>query len=164
MTTYTNQFESPLGQLLMASDGEYLTGLWFLNQKHFAAKLDDETFVRELPIFDATKHWLADYFEGKHNLPTLPLKPIGTDYQKNVWQKISEIPYGQTVTYQDIANSLSTEHKTSPRAVGGAVGRNPISIIVPCHRVIGSNQQLTGYAGGIERKIALLKLEKTLLI
>lgn len=154
---HTMHYTSPLGELLLASDGAALIGVWFVGQAHFARGLGEH---REQPdeILNAAAQWLDDYFAGKTPVGTPKLAPRGTDFQKSVWQKLLDIPRGETTTYGAIAESLGS----SARAVGGAVGRNPISIFIPCHRVMGAGGNLTGYAGGIERKTALLKLEGAL--
>lgn len=161
---YTTQYASPVGNLLLASDGQALTGLWIENQKYYAATLaQDHTRQDELPVFALTKNWLDRYFAGeKPELSQLPLAPSGSPFRQKVWSIMCEIPYGKTVTYGDIAAKLAAAEgkgKMSGQAVGGAVGHNPISIIMPCHRVVGSNGSLTGYAGGIDVKIRLLELE-----
>ena len=147
----------------MASDGEALTGLWFDGQKYFALYLDKDNEEKDLPIFDMAKKWLDIYFSGKEPNFKLPLKFTGSEFQNEVWEILYSIPYGKTMTYGEIAKRLAARRgigKMSAQAVGGAVGKNEISIIVPCHRVVGSNGSLTGYAGGIDKKISLLKLEK----
>jgi len=159
---YTWRYESPLGKILLACDDEGLTGLWFEGQKYFADGLLPDAMEKKTAIFDETVQWLDAYFSGKApgHMPKLHL--CGTDYRVSVWKKLLEIPYGQLKTYGDIAAELSVEDGGSSfaaRAVGGAVGHNRISIIVPCHRVIGASGALTGYAGGTDRKAALLKLE-----
>lgn len=159
--TYMNTVESPLGKLILASDGKNLTALRFENR----VELQKIWQEKDLAIFEETKTWLQQYFSGKNPQWMVPLKLEGTDYRKRVWKALLEIPYGQTASYKDIAqklNASSSVKKTSARAVGGAVGKNPIPIIVPCHRIIGSDQSLTGYGGGLNRKIKLLKLEKSL--
>ncbi len=146
--------------MILAGDEIGLTGLWFEGQKHFGYHLDRKD--EELPILTQAKEWLDIYFDGQEPSPQLPLHLIGTDFQKEVWHILLSIPYGQTTTYGDIARQIATMRKIprmSAQAVGGAVGRNPISLIVPCHRVIGTDGSLTGYAGGIDRKLALLRLE-----
>lgn len=146
----------------MAADEIGLTGLWFVGQKYFAYNLDGKSREMYLPIFDDAKRWLDSYFSGTEPDIIMPLHLIGTDFQKKVWNILREIPYGKTVTYKEIAEILSQEtgrKNMSAQAVGGAVGRNPIAVIVPCHRVIGTDGSLCGYAGGIERKGALLRLE-----
>ena len=145
-------FESPIGKIFIASDGKSLTGLWFENQNFFQKNLGDEI---DLEVFDQTIDWLKIYFSGKNPEFTLQIKFDGTNFQKKVWKYLQQIPFGKVETYGNIAKNL----KTSARAVGNAVAKNPISIIVPCHRVIGANGKLTGYAGGIDRKNFLLKLE-----
>ena len=159
---YTTFYESPIGRMLLAADDSGLTGLWFEGQKYFARCLDRETEEKELPVFAEAKRWLDIYFSGKEPDFTPPLHFIGTDFQKEVWEILCAIPYGQTMTYGAIADQLAKKRglsRMSAQAVGGAVGHNNLSIIVPCHRVVGSDGSLTGYAGGIERKTFLLNLE-----
>ena len=159
---YTTFYESPIGRMLLAADDTGLTGLWFEGQKYFARCLDRETEEKELPVFAEAKRWLDIYFSGKEPDFTPPLHFIGTDFQKDVWEILCAIPYGQTMTYGAIADQLAKKRglsRMSAQAVGGAVGHNNLSIIVPCHRVVGSDGSLTGYAGGIERKTFLLNLE-----
>ena len=159
---YSCKIKTPMGQLTIASDGKNLIGLWLSGQKYFLGNATKPFVEKELPIFDKAKNWLEIYFSGEKPKFKLPILFEGTPFQKVVWQIISEIPYGKTITYGEIAKQIeiSSRKKTSARAVGGAVGRNPISIIVPCHRVLGANQKLTGYAGGLSKKIQLLKIEK----
>lgn len=159
---YIQHYRSPLGNILLAADDLGLTGLWFEKQKYYALGLESIYHEKELPIFDDTKKWLDIYFTGKEPDFKVPLHFTGTAFQNMVWEILSAIPYGQTTTYGEIAKQVAKRknlHHMSAQAVGGAVGRNPISIIVPCHRVIGSSGSLTGYAGGIDKKIALLQLE-----
>lgn len=159
---YTSKYKSPLGLILLAADEKGLTGLWFEGQKYFALYLEAEHEERELPIFTQVKKWLDIYFSGKEPDFKLPLHFTGTDFQNQVWKIMYAIPYGKTMTYGQIAKQLAREKgiaHMSAQAVGGAVSHNEISIIVPCHRVVGTNGSLTGYAGGIDKKIALLKLE-----
>ena len=154
---------SPLGNILLAADEVGLTGLWFEGQKNYARTLSPESGERELPVFRQAKHWLEVYFSGKEPAFSVPLHPMGTAFQQRVWDFLRTIPYGNTVTYGEIAKRLAAENglaHLSAQAVGGAVGRNPISILIPCHRVIGADGSLTGYAGGIGRKRALLTLER----
>ena len=154
---------SPLGNILLAADEVGLTGLWFEGQKNYARTLSPESGERDLPVFQQAKHWLEVYFAGKESAFSVPLHPIGTAFQQRVWDFLRTIPYGNTATYGEIAKRLAAENglaHLSAQAVGGAVGRNPISILIPCHRVIGADGSLTGYAGGIERKRALLMLER----
>ena len=160
---YTNHYHSPIGNILLAADDVGLTGLWFEGQKYFALYLDKEREEKDLPIFEQTKHWLDLYFSGKEPDFSIPLHFTGTDFQNEVWQILCSIPYGQTMTYGQIAKQIAEKRglaRMSAQAVGGAVGHNEISIIVPCHRVVGANGSLTGYAGGIDKKVALLTLEK----
>ena len=160
--TYLSSFQSPLGSVTLASDGEALTGLWFDGQKYFLQGITGETAQTddEPAVLLQAKAWLAVYFSGRNpGSQPVPLRPAGTPFQRRVWAALTNIPYGTTVTYGELAKRLGTEKKTSPRAVGNAVGRNPISVFIPCHRVIGADGGLTGYAGGIERKRRLLKTE-----
>ena len=153
--TYTQHYDSPLGGILLAADDVGLTGLWFDGQKYFARGLYNERIEQETSVLAEAKRWLDIYFTGKKPDFTPPLHLIGSDFRRRVWKRLLEIPYGQTTTYGALLGDGA-----SARAVGGAVGRNPISIIVPCHRVIGAGGSLTGYAGGMERKIRLLALER----
>ena len=160
---YISHYHSPLGNILLAADQIGLTGLWFEGQKYFALYLDKEHEEKEVPVLKQTKEWLDIYFSGKEPDFKLPLHFTGTDFQNEVWEILSGIPYGQTPTYGEIAKQIAAKRglaRMSAQAVGGAVGHNEISIIVPCHRVVGSNGSLTGYAGGIDKKIKLLTLEK----
>ena len=152
---YISLYNSPIGEILLASDGHNLTGLWFVNQKYFAKNLNEDAKETSLEVFDLTKRWLDSYFEGNKPDFNIPIKFIGSDFQVVVWQSLLKIAYGKFVTYGHLAKILNT----SPRAVGTAVGKNSISIIVPCHRVVGKNKTLTGYAGGIDKKEYLLNLE-----
>lgn len=159
---YTCTYPSILGEMLLAADEIGLTGLWFEGQKYFADTLPDEWITGEIPLLAETKRWLDLYFSGERPEFTPPLHPAGTAFRQEVWQILLQIPYGQTVTYGEIAGQLAKKHgrlQMSAQAVGGAVGHNPISIIIPCHRVVGTNGSLTGYAGGIDKKVALLELE-----
>ena len=159
---YTCKYKSPLGEILLAADEIGLTGLWFEGQKYFANTLPDERISQETEILSEAKKWLDIYFSGEKPTFTLPLHPAGSTFRQAVWQILSEIPYGQTITYGEIASKIAERENIShmsAQAVGGAVGHNEISIIIPCHRVIGSNGKLTGYAGGIERKKYMLDLE-----
>lgn len=161
---YLSHYRSPIGDILLAADKIGLTGLWVEGQKYFALHLDKEHEEKEIPIFEKVKQWLDIYFSGKEPDFTVPLHFAGTDFQKKVWEILCAIPYGQTMTYGEIAKQIAAKKGLpcmSAQAVGGAVGHNGISIIVPCHRVVGANGSLTGYAGGIEKKMYLLKLEKT---
>ena len=147
---------SPLGTITLASDGAALIGLWFEGQKHDLAGLSPTPVEAELPVFAETRRWLDCYFSGGIPDFTPPLAPRGTDFQQRVWVLLCQIPYGATVSYGELAARLGCP---SPRAVGQSVGRNPISLLIPCHRVLGAGGRLTGYAGGLRRKEALLRLE-----
>ena len=153
---YVWHLACPLGGITLASDGAALTALWFDGQAHFGATLSGAAKEQDLPVFAEAARWLALYFSGMEPDFTPPLRLIGTPFQVSVWETLRAIPYGQTVSYGAIAAKLGS----SARAVGGAVGRNPISLLVPCHRVVGADGSLTGYAGGTERKRRLLALEK----
>lgn len=158
MTVYTTEYLSPLGNLTLASDGINLTGLWIEGQKHFGSTLRGEIIQQDdLPVFEAAKRWLDAYFAGKQPaIDLLPLSPMGSPFRQRVWQILRQIPYGQTITYGGIARQLGAG---CAQAVGGAVGHNPISIIIPCHRVMGAGNKLTGYDGGVDKKLWLLRHE-----
>jgi len=161
---YSTTYSSPLGIITLCSDGENLVGLWNEGQKYHGASIPEAMVEKDdLPVFIKAKKWLDEYFAGKKPaISALPLAPIGTAFRQRVWRLLCEIPYGGTTTYGDIAARISKEKadgKTSARAVGGAVGHNPVSIIIPCHRVVGSDGSLTGYAGGLDKKVSLLELE-----
>ncbi len=159
---YVSKYNSRLGEISIASDGNFLTGLWLNGQKYFADNLPEEFEYKELEIFKLTKKWLDEYFSGEkpNFIPPISMGNISS-FRKRVWEIMLEIPYGQTSTYGKIAKLIETEtgKRVSAQAIGGAVGRNSISIIIPCHRVVGTNGSLTGYAGGIDKKIELLKIE-----
>ena len=161
---YLTNYNSPIGKLTIASDGINIKGLWLENQKYFMKSIKEETQVNDnLKIFIEAKKWLDKYFNGENpNIKELSLSLDGSDFRLDVWKLLSEIPYGKVITYGDISKKLAiiyNKKNMSSQAVGGAVGHNPISILIPCHRVIGSNKSLTGYAGGIDKKIKLLELE-----
>jgi len=157
---YTAAYTSPLGEIMLAGEGDSLTGLWFQGQKYFCRTLGREHAPGEPPVFEAVRRWLDAYFSGKEPPSPPPLRPEGTAFQKEVWALLTAIPYGTTTTYGGLARRLSEAGRpASPRAVGSAVGRNPISILIPCHRVVGADGSLTGYAGGVDKKTALLTLE-----
>ena len=196
---YYTTYASPLGQMTLAcdADGKNIVGAWLEGQEHFLGSLAGEQGkVKKMPVLEQACQWLDRYFAGQRPNPQeLPLAPAGTAFRRKVWEKLLAIPYGQVVTYGDLAREVAEEGKSSPkggsknaagtkkiaakssagpknsasqaagagkmsaRAVGGAVGHNPISIIIPCHRVIGARGRLTGYAGGLDKKVALLKLE-----
>ena len=159
---YTWHFDSPLGGITLAGNGDALTGLWFDGQKHFGAALHGAQEEKPLPILEEAVKWLELYFSGKNPGFTPKLSISATPFQEAVWEILLTIPFGQVVTYGEIAARLAGKRgldRMSARAVGGAVGRNPISLIIPCHRVVGSNGSLTGYAGGVDKKRFLLSLE-----
>lgn len=162
---YTAKYASPIGELMLAGDGNNITGLWIIGQKYYALTLAPEAKEnQELSLFKTAYAWLNDYFKDKKPvISDLPIAPAGSVFRQAVWKSLCDIPYGTTTTYGAVATLIATKIHTnvSARAVGGAVGHNPISIIIPCHRVIGASGSLTGYAGGIDKKIELLKLENT---
>lgn len=163
---YKTEYKSPLGIITICCDeDEKVVGLFFKNQKYFADNIDGKiTENNNLKIFVTVKNWLDKYFAGKKpNIKEIPIKFIGNDFRKSVWKILYKIPYGKTLTYGDIAKQIAKQKnitKMSAQAIGGAVGHNPISIIVPCHRVVGKNGKLTGYAAGINKKKKLLELEQ----
>ena len=157
-------YTSPIGDILLAYRNKMLIGAWFEGQKYYLANVSDEIIEKDDETLIKTEEWLDAYFSGEKPLINeLDLEPAGTEFRKEVWNILCEIPYGKTTTYKDIADQIAKKRrieKMSAQAVGGAVGHNPISIIIPCHRVVGSNGDLTGYAAGIEKKKFLLKHEK----
>ncbi|MCL2565595.1 MAG: methylated-DNA--[protein]-cysteine S-methyltransferase [Defluviitaleaceae bacterium] len=164
---YISKYKSPVGNLTIASDGEGIIGLWLEGQKYYASTLGDDFFEgNDLEVFHKTKEWLDKYFVGQDPRITLFLDLKGSEFRKKIWEILLDIPYGKLTTYSEVAKTYEeiTGKKTSPRAVGGAVGHNPISIIIPCHRVVGAKGSLTGYAGGIDKKTWLLQHEKAILI
>ncbi len=161
---YSTVYPSPVGMLTLACDGENLVGLWLEGQKYFGGTIRGEMTERnEIPVFAAAKEWLDRYFAGeKPAASELPLRPMGSAFRQDVWQVLRGIPYGTVTTYGEIAERIAAKNNResmSGQAVGGAVGHNPISIIIPCHRVVGANGSLTGFAGGIRAKMKLLALE-----
>lgn len=161
--TYIYHYNSPLGGITLASNGAELTGLWFDGQKYYADTLAPQYEEKNLPIFRLASKWLDIYFGGNEPDFTPPLLMQTTEFRKSVWEVMLTIPYGKTMTYGEIADKIAARKglvKMSAQAVGGAVGHNSISLIIPCHRVVGTGGSLTGYAGGIDKKIRLLKLEK----
>lgn len=162
MINYTF-FKSQIGDIFLASKDNKLIGAWFEGQKYYLSNINENLINKDDEILNNTKKWLDQYFKGKNpSINELDLAPEGTEFRKSVWKVLCEIPYGKTITYNDIAIEIAQKRgidKMSAQAVGGAVAHNPISVIIPCHRVIGSNGSLTGYAGGIDRKLFLLKLE-----
>lgn len=159
---YTAAYQSSVGDVLLAADETGLTGLWFEGEKFYALSLDPEHEERETPIFAITRRWLDIYFSGHEPDFMPPVHMIGFEFRRCVWELLLQIPYGTTVTYGDLARQVARRRglrRMSAQAVGGAVGHNEISIIVPCHRVVGTNGSLTGYAGGVDKKRRLLELE-----
>ena len=159
---YTHHYESPLGGITLASDGDALTGLWFDGQKYFADFLQREPEEKKLPVFEEADRWLDIYFSGRAPDFTPPLSMNTTRFRRAVWEILLTVPFGKTVTYSWIAGKIAVQEGLagmSSQAVGGAVGHNAISLIIPCHRVVGKNGSLTGYAGGIQKKAQLLKME-----
>ena len=161
---YFTIYKSPIGDVTLACEGDNLIGLWLDGQKyHGDTILKSMTENDNLPLFDVVKKWLDRYFAGKNpDISELSLAPVGSEFRQIVWKILCEIPYGEVITYGDIAKKMAikmNKKNMSGQAVGGAVGHNPISIIIPCHRVVGSNGSLTGYAGGIQTKVKLLELE-----
>lgn len=161
---YTTYYKSPVGKILLASKDNKLIGLWIENQKYYLDKIDDEIYEKDGEILVKTKKWLDRYFNGEMvDIDELELDPIGSDFRKLVWQALCDIPYGSVTTYKEISDTVSKKlnrKSMSYQAIGGAVAHNPISIIIPCHRVVGTSGNLTGYAGGIDKKIKLLEIEK----
>ena len=155
--------QTPLGEVRLRSDGKSLIGLWFVGQVNDAKEHSDIEIKDDLPIFGQVETWLESYFFGKQTPITFPLQPKGTIFQERVWKILQEIPYGETMTYGEIAQRIAKEKGVatfSAQAVGQSVGKNPISILIPCHRVLGKNGALTGYAGGVHRKEQLLRIER----
>ncbi|CUX28586.1 methylated-DNA--[protein]-cysteine S-methyltransferase [Clostridium sp. C105KSO13] len=161
-------YPSDIGRITLASDGKNITGLWIQGQKYYGSTMEksstEENIGEEMrPVFKQAKLWLDTYFSGKEPEFPLPLAPKGSPFRHKVWKILCDIPYGQVVTYGDIAKALAKElgkKNMSAQAVGGAVGHNPISIMIPCHRVVGADGSLTGYAGGVHTKVKLLELER----
>ena len=161
---YSTTYSSPVGTITLACDNDNLVGLWLERQKYHGDTIPEEMVENnDIPLFDVAKKWLDRYFASENpSISELPLAPIGGDFRQGVWGILCEIPYGEVITYGDIAKKMAAKmnkKSLSSQAVGGAVGHNPISIIIPCHRVVGSNGSLTGYAGGVNTKVKLLELE-----
>ena len=161
---YTTTYQSPIGRLYLAEKDGALTGLWIEGQKYFLGSVTEEMRDRkDSPVFERTERWLDRYFAGERPSPgELRLAPAGSAFRRSVWKLLCEIPYGEVTSYGKIAQKIAAgmaQRSMSAQAVGGAVSHNPISIIIPCHRVVGNNGSLTGYAGGIDKKIPLLTLE-----
>ena len=163
IVNFIHRYDSPLGGITEASDGKSLIGLWFDGQKYFADTLDSDYEEKKLPVFEQTDRWLDIYFSGGKPDFTPPLSMEATAFRKAVWKIMLKIPYGHTMTYGEIADKIAKQKniaRMSAQAVGGAVAHNPVSLIIPCHRVVGTNGSLTGYAGGIDKKVKLLTLER----
>lgn len=161
---YKTDYHSPIGNITLGADEKNIVGLWMEGQKYFGDTVKDEMHRNDnLPIFLTTKKWLDRYFKGERpEIAELPLAPIGGEFRQTVWNILCEIPYGQVITYGEIAKKIAQKrglNRMSAQAVGGAVGHNPISLIIPCHRVVGTNGSLTGYSGGLDKKIRLLEFE-----
>lgn len=161
---YTMYYDSPIGRLLLVEKEGALVGVWIEGQKYFLGSLNEDMEEKEdSKILNETKKWLDRYFRGERpEIDELSLTPLGSEFRKEVWKILCEIPYGEVTTYGEISKKIAKSRgieRMSAQAVGGAVGHNPIAIIIPCHRVVGADGNLTGYAGGIQRKIKLLKLE-----
>ena len=160
---YTYHYTSPIGGITMASNGESLTGLWFDGQKYFASTLSQRHVEKQLPIFDRTCEWLDLYFSGKSPDFIPPVFMYVSNFRRDVYEILMTIPFGETMTYKEVADLIAKKHRLismSAQAVGGAIAHNPISLVIPCHRVIGTNGKLTGYAGGLDKKEWLLDMEK----
>ncbi|MDR1791612.1 MAG: methylated-DNA--[protein]-cysteine S-methyltransferase [Propionibacteriaceae bacterium] len=159
MTIHKAKYQSPLGEIVITADEDAITGLWFTQQRHFPMSVATAA-VAETPMLQRAAQWLDAYFAGENPSIDFPLRAQGTRFREAVWEELRQIPYGQTTTYGAIAAKLAAPgQQMSARAVGQAVGHNPISILIPCHRVVGSDDSLTGYGGGLDRKTALLQLE-----
>lgn len=159
---YTSMYQSPVGEILLAADDIGVVGVWFKDEKYYAYCLDKENEPKETPVIKELKQWLDVYFSGEKPDFEPPIHMIGTPFRIEVWTILHQIPYGTTTTYNEIAKQIAKNRgleRMSAQAVGTAVGKNNINLIVPCHRVIGTNNSLTGYAGGIDKKITFLKLE-----
>ncbi|MGG5318841.1 methylated-DNA--[protein]-cysteine S-methyltransferase [Enterococcus sp. AZ072] len=161
---YVMDYSSPIGPLTLAAIDQTLVGVWMKDQKYYGAGLSEAiTQNQQLPVFLQTKNWLDAYFANeKPAIFELPLKPVGNEFRQTVWTVLCQIPYGEVMTYKEVAQRTAEKlNKTSmsAQAIGGAVGHNPLSIIIPCHRVVGTNSSLTGYAGGLTKKIYLLQHE-----
>lgn len=159
---YTLHYDSPLGGILLAADDVGLTGLWFDGELYFAEGLDPDHTAQKTPILQQAERWLEVYFSGREPGFTPPLHPMGSPFRQAVWELLLQIPYGRTTTYGALAKQLAEKQgrpRMSAQAVGGAVGHNRIAILIPCHRVVGTNGSLTGYAGGIDKKEKLLRME-----
>ena len=160
---YTSIIRTPLGAMTASAEEGALTGLWFVGQKYYPSDAGSWVDAPAPQVFELLRAWLADYFSGGTRAPLPPIAPKGSSFQKAVWDILLEIPDSRVTTYGEIAKRLAVSRglaSMSAQAVGGAVGHNPVSILIPCHRVVGSDGSLTGYAGGIDKKKALLQLEQ----
>ena len=160
---YTYHYTSPIGGITMASNGESLTGLWFDGQKYFASTLSQRHMEKQLPVFDRTCEWLDLYFSGKGPDFMPHVFMCVSNFRRDVYEILMTIRFGETTTYKEVADLIAKKHRIismSAQAVGGAIAHNPISLVIPCHRVIGTNGKLTGYAGGLDKKEWLLDMEK----
>lgn len=156
---FKQSYSTPLGELLLVGTETELVGAWFTDQKYFAPDLSPEKITAvETPVLEQARAWLTEYFSGQIPTTKITLAPQVTPFRQRVLQQLQQIPYGTTVTYQELANQLASH----PRAIGGAVAHNPLSLFIPCHRVLASDGSLHGYAGGLDRKQALLELEQIL--
>ena len=160
----STKYSSPVGMLTIASDGKNIVGLWIDGQKYFGESIPENMVKKDdLPVFDSARNWLDRYFNGERpEAAELPLRPMGSSFRQEVWNMLCDIPYGKIITYGEIAETIAAKrglNNMSGQAVGGAVGHNPVSIIIPCHRVVGTGGSLTGYAGGIDIKVKLLEHE-----
>lgn len=161
---YGIHYNSPIGDIFTCCDDNNIIGLWIGKQKYMTKTMPEDIIEnRDMPVLQECVKWLDEYFAGlQPEISRLPLAPIGGEFKQTVWNILTEIPYGKLTTYGDIAKETAKrlgKDKMSAQAVGGAVGHNPVSIIIPCHRVVGKNGSLTGYAGGIDKKIQLLEHE-----
>ena len=165
MTIHTTRYPAPMGNITAAAQDDALIGLWFDGQKYFPSGTDAWTSTPDYPVLAQLRVWLDGYFQGENRIFLGKLSPQGSEFRQEVWRILLRIPYGQTTTYGAIARELAAAHgkqRMSAQAIGGAVGHNPISLIIPCHRVLGASGALTGYAGGVDKKEALLRLEDVL--
>ncbi|GHT89153.1 methylated-DNA--protein-cysteine methyltransferase [Betaproteobacteria bacterium] len=164
MTIHTIRYPAPMGNITAAAQDDALIGLWFDGQKYFPAGTETWKLTPDYPVLAQLRVWLDAYFQGKNRAFPGKLAPQGSEFRQAVWRLLLQIPYGQTSSYGSLANQFAAAHgkPQSARAIGGAVGHNPISLIIPCHRVLGASGTLTGYAGGVDKKEALLRLEGVL--
>ena len=156
---YYSNINSPLGELMLVADDSALTGLYFAGCDHVPAVIDDWTLDAQHPVLQQTSKQLHQYFAGKRTSFSIPMRFTGTDFQKRVWAEIARIPYGKTISYTHLAERAGTPHAI--RAAGTTTGRNPVSIVIPCHRVVGKDGGMCGFAGGLQRKQHLLELERS---